>query len=404
MAAPLAIHLLGPDPRVLHGGATSPAPRGRKTWALLAYLVAADAAPSRELLAELLFADAEDPMNALSWNLSQLRRLLGPEVEVGGTAIVLRLPDDAYVDVRSLSTATWRQGLAIPDLGRDLLEGMTFPGCPIFETWLLATRRRLHGSADAVLMEAAQALLSEGSPARALPLASRLVSANPLDENAHELLIRAYAAAGDLDAAQTQLHRSVALLRKELGIEPASSLLEAATAPAPRFAVAAVRATPQTIRARLEAGTAAQDAGAADTAIDLFRQAVAEAHGLEDDRLLVRALVALGSALVHGVRGRDGEGAAYLHEASAWRTTWTIPKPPPRRTGSWDTWSCSADATNGRSAGWRPQSPWLTRTRSSKRGRSPCRASPRPTRGGMTTQRRSSTSLCASRSGTVSSR
>jgi DNA-binding SARP family transcriptional activator len=77
MERSLAIHLLG-APHVTSGSDRQPAPRGRKAWALLAYLLATDSAPSREWLADLLFSDAEDPLNALSWNLSQLRRLLAP--------------------------------------------------------------------------------------------------------------------------------------------------------------------------------------------------------------------------------------------------------------------------------------------------------------------------------------
>jgi len=77
MAEPLAIHLLGPQPHVVKAGHPQPPPRGRKAWALLAYLLTTESAPSREWLAELLFSDADDPLNALSWNLTQLRRLLG---------------------------------------------------------------------------------------------------------------------------------------------------------------------------------------------------------------------------------------------------------------------------------------------------------------------------------------
>src|SRR5688572_11656666 len=74
VAGPLSIHLLG-TPRVTRGQHQRPAPRGRKAWALLAYILATDSTPSREWLAALLFSDADDPLNALSWSLSQLRRL-----------------------------------------------------------------------------------------------------------------------------------------------------------------------------------------------------------------------------------------------------------------------------------------------------------------------------------------
>jgi tetratricopeptide (TPR) repeat protein len=57
------------------------------------------------------------------------------------------------------------------------------------------------------------------------------------------------------------------------------------------------------------------DAGAFDAAIASLRQATVEAHDAGDPELEARTLVAVGSALVHGVRGRDGEGAQVLHEA-----------------------------------------------------------------------------------------
>jgi DNA-binding SARP family transcriptional activator len=72
----LAIHLLG-RPRVERGGVAVPAPRGHKAWGVLAYLLLADRPPSRDELASLLFAEADDPQAALRWNLSALRRLLG---------------------------------------------------------------------------------------------------------------------------------------------------------------------------------------------------------------------------------------------------------------------------------------------------------------------------------------
>jgi len=85
MAEPLAIHLLGPQPQVVEAGRQQPPPRGRKVWALLAYLLTTESAPSRQWLAWLLFSDAGDPLNALSWNMTQLRRLLGPSRLLGAT-------------------------------------------------------------------------------------------------------------------------------------------------------------------------------------------------------------------------------------------------------------------------------------------------------------------------------
>lgn len=315
MAEPLAVHLLGPRPQVVRAGYAQPPPRGRKVWALLAYLLTTESAPSREWLAELLFADADDPLNALSWNLTQLRRLLGDESSVAGEPVLLRLPPGTFVDVHALTAGTWVQAIGIPGLGRELLEGMAFPGCPGFEAWLLASRRHLAGAAEDVLMEAARSKLSAGDGARAVEFASRIVAGNPLDENAQELLIRAYAASGDHAAAKIQRDACVALFRRELGTEPGVAVLRAADPERQQRAFPDRPATRAATAARLEAGLGALDAGATDAAIDLLRQAVAEAHEAGDGPFQVRTLLALGTALVHSVRGRDGEGAGVLLEA-----------------------------------------------------------------------------------------
>ena len=315
MATALAIHLLGPQPHVVRAGVPQPPPRGRKAWALLAYLLTTESASSRHWLAQLLFADADDPLNALSWNLTQIRRLLGDGASIAGDPVVLRLPHGSFVDVHALTAGTWVQAIDIPDLGRELLEGKSLPACPGFEAWLLATRRRIAGAAEGVLREAARARLSAGDGVRAMELASRLVAANPLDEDAQELLIRAYVAMGDRAAAGTQRDACVAVFRRELGSEPGIALLQAADQEPPPRAFPDRPPSRATTLARLEAGLGALDAGAAEVAISAFRQAVTEAHEVEDGPLQVRALIALGSALVHTLRGRDGEGAGLLLEA-----------------------------------------------------------------------------------------
>lgn len=315
MVASLEIHLLG-APVVVRDAGSQPAPRGRKAWGLLAYLLTTESAAGREWLAELLFSDAEDPLNTLSWNLSQLRRLLGPECEIGGEHVELTLPAGSFVDIHALTAGTWIQALGIPGLGRDLLESMEFPSSPAFEVWLLTERRRLSGAAEDVLREAARAKLAAGDGGRAVELAGRLVATNPLDEDAQELLIRAYVVAGNRAAAERQRDRCVELFRRHLGTDPGEAVLLAADPPSPRHQ-ARRPATRASIGVRLETGVAALDAGALDAGITALRQAVSEAHETEESDLEARALLALGSALVHGVRGRDGEGAGILHEAIA---------------------------------------------------------------------------------------
>ena len=79
---PIAVHLLGP-PLLIRDEVVYATPRGRKVWALLAYLALSHGSPSRQQLIDLLFTDAEDPAGALRWNLSELRRLLGDRTPSG---------------------------------------------------------------------------------------------------------------------------------------------------------------------------------------------------------------------------------------------------------------------------------------------------------------------------------
>ena len=81
------IRLLGP-PRIESAGTAPRQPRGRKAWAVLAYLALQPGGTGRARTAALLFPDAEDPLGALRWNLSELRRTLGAD-SVGGDPLRL---------------------------------------------------------------------------------------------------------------------------------------------------------------------------------------------------------------------------------------------------------------------------------------------------------------------------
>ena len=310
----LAIHLLGP-PRVERDGHALPAPRGYKVWGLLAYLIRGDVGASRQHLAALLFEDAEDPLAALRWNLSELRRLLGI-AGLRGDALALSLGPAATVDVEVVTLGTWAEALCVPGLGRELLEGMSFARSPSFDVWLATERRHLQATAEAVLREAALARLAAGAATEAADLAGRLVRQNPLDENFQALLVRSLAAAGDGVGAARQVAACRELFQRELGVSPGATL-DAAM----RTATATPTARPATGRAaaiaQIDAGEAAIGAGALDAGLQCLRRAIVEADAIGDAVLRARARVALGGALVHAARGRDEEGATALHEALA---------------------------------------------------------------------------------------
>src|SRR6266487_204815 len=192
----LAIHLLG-KPKIERDGVRADAPKGRKPWALLAYLLCSTGAMPRERLTALLFSDADDPLGALRWNLAELRRLLGDPTILRGDPLQLCLPPGSFVDVWALASGAWMDASQVPGLGCDLLAGMNFPTSAAFEAWLLSERRHVKASAHAALREAVTASLAAGQTRAAI------------------------------DMARRQLTACVALFRRELGTEPGPAVRSA---------------------------------------------------------------------------------------------------------------------------------------------------------------------------------
>lgn len=299
-------------PRVEHGGKPTDPPKGKKAWGLLAYLLLSQGPHTRAHVAALLFANADDPLGALRWNLAQLRRTLALPESLRGAQLDLTVAPDALFDVHVLLSGSWSEAVRLPTLGRDLLEGMDFSSDPAFEMWLMLERERVRSVTRGVLREAAAACLGTGRPELAADLASRAIAIDPFDEAGHEMLIRAFVAAGLRDEAADALERCTKLFRKELGCEPGAAIKEALIEIRPRTRpVLGVTSA----RAQLELGRSAIKAGAVDTGIDSLRTAVGAAEGSADEVLLAESLLALASALIHSVRGRDGEASTLLHHA-----------------------------------------------------------------------------------------
>lgn len=308
----LTIRLLGP-PAILRDGRPVRSPRGRKAWAVLGYALLAERAPSRKHLAELLFADADDPLRALRWTLAELRRALGLPGVFRGDPIAMTLGEDAVVDV-DLLTGEHADERPLLDVVGELLEGLCLTNNLEFESWLSMERHRISAMVEAQLRRSAVALLATGRAADAIAYASRAVARNPLDEGNHELLVRSLATSGDRSAALRQVAVCEDILRRELGIEASAALREASTSGSDSTMVPPLHGR-AAAASQLEAGRAAIAAGAVDAGLQCLRRAVAEAGRCRDAPLRARALAALGSALVHAARGRDEEGTVVLHEA-----------------------------------------------------------------------------------------
>ena len=307
----LSIRLLG-RPSIERSDGAAYRLRSRKSWALLAYLLLSEVAPTRSQLVGLLFSEADDPLRALRWSLAEIRRGLGEGASLGGDPVVLRLPEGAVVDVAVLTRSAWADAIEVVGLDAELLDGVAPRGAPTYESWLLSERRRLAAAAESVLHEAAVGLLARGALDRARGFAVRAAAMSPLDENHQALLIRLYRLAGADTAAEEQYAAWAELLDTELGVAPGSAV-EAAMRERPRERVGVP--TDASIEAAIEAGTAAIGAGAIEPGIASLRSAVRLADAGRAVRLRVRSRQVLAEALIHSLRGLDEEGLAHLHEA-----------------------------------------------------------------------------------------
>lgn len=306
-----AIHLLG-SPSVERASGDAYRVRSRKSWALLAYLLLSDRPPTRSELATLLYSEADDPLRALRWNLSELRRALGEGSCLEGDPVVLELAPGSVVDVHMVMRGSWSDAIRLPGLGSDLLEGFVVRGAATFATWLLSAQRRIAAAGEAILHEAAVASSARDRFTEAIGFAVRATGMSPLDENHHALLIRLYRLSGDLDSAQRQYETCVELFRDELDITPGSAV-QTAVHVAPRDSP--LVADPASVKAILEAGTAAIAAGAVQPGLESLRTAVGLSDRGHAPGIRLNSRLLLAEALIHSLGGLDEEGLASLHEA-----------------------------------------------------------------------------------------
>jgi DNA-binding SARP family transcriptional activator len=311
-AVALEIRLLGIPSITIGGDAVRP--RGNKVWGLLAYLLMCKVPATRSHLSDLLFAQADDPIRALRWNLTELRHVLGSDSISTGDLVAVTLPPGANVDISLLTSSTWSPASNVEDLGRDLLEGISFSECPAFEAWLTNQRRHLSACAADVMREATAAGLAAGETDAAIDTAVRLVAMDPLDEGSQALLIQSYAIAGDAAAATRQLEACRKLLQSELGVEPSDQVIAAVHA-SPATVVRTPATGRHSVRAQLDAGRAAVGAGALVAGLECLRRAAAESHSIGDLELALESMLALGSTLAHAGVDRHPEAASALHAA-----------------------------------------------------------------------------------------
>lgn len=200
----------------------------RKTRALLAYLAAnADKPQPRERLMALLWSDRGEQQARQSLNqaLKSIRRLSEKEsaalLESDSEQVTLH--GEALESDISRFRALANNDPAAADLYEGpFLDGLSVPA-PAFDEWLRSTRSELHDCACEVLGKAAEAAAATGELKAAIDFVKRLLSLDPLREDAHRHLMRLLRDNGDRAAALRQYQICAELLDKELQVEPDAS-------------------------------------------------------------------------------------------------------------------------------------------------------------------------------------
>ncbi|MFP3459735.1 SARP family transcriptional regulator [Arthrobacter globiformis] len=306
------IRLLGP-PAIESTDSAPPQPRGRKAWAVLAYLALQPDGAGRSRLATLLFPDAADPLGALRWNLSELRRTL-TGVTLDGDPLRLALRPPWRCDAVELVGAG---AIPRPDphsLNGQLLEGLSFTDCPVFDSWLADQRYRLENCAQSLLYESSVSALASGDPREAADLATRALQRDPFHTDCNAVLVRALVAIGEHRHAREHVTKCANLYRDELGLPLPPEIRTALSGAAPE-ADPGIPATVATVRSYLDAGGASLSAGAVDRGLDQLRLAVVLAQRTPVRHLLAESLVTLAGAMIHQAGGRGAEVADFLHRA-----------------------------------------------------------------------------------------
>jgi DNA-binding SARP family transcriptional activator len=227
--------------------------RMQKAAALLAYLAYhRGRSHPREVLIELLWPECEVDVarHRLSVALSLLRQQLEPSGVAGGLVLVADHfsvglhPDAVTTDVAEFEAALKRAGEpgAAAERTRCLTEavelyrGALLPG--YYEGWILSEQQRLEELYFGAVRQLIECWEKGGEQDRALQLALRAVSVDPLREEAHRELMRLQAAAGQPSVALRQYHELQRLLKQELGEQPSDAtraLADAIKAGGPMF-------------------------------------------------------------------------------------------------------------------------------------------------------------------------
>jgi DNA-binding SARP family transcriptional activator len=223
----LRIAVLG-KPRVTRDDGSPVELGSAKATALLLYLATTGERHSRPALAGLLWGDLpeEGARANLRLALTKLRRVAEDNLQVT-RGYVAADPSSYWLDRRELEAALAggdgdleRVRAAVGLYRGDFLDDLVVRGAPEFEEWAEREREHLRRLAVTGLARLADDAAARSDPAAGVELARRMLSLDPLSEEAHRLLMRFLAQKDDRAAALAQFETCRHVLAEELGVEP----------------------------------------------------------------------------------------------------------------------------------------------------------------------------------------
>lgn len=264
--------------------------QGHKTWALLALLVLEGGPVARRDLVARLSSEADDPLAATRWTLSQVRRALAPDARIVEESAGLTLEGDVHVDARDLLNGVWDDATIDGATRGDLLDGVDATASPELERWLSIQRARV-ATARVDAIRARAAALVRTDPLRALVLAERALRSAPYDEALHEVIVECHLARGDRERAATYVAATEQLYRGDLGLAAPARLRAAIERPS-----AMVPQHPEVrpdveARALMDIATSRLAAGAWSEARDITVRAISAAAANGDRHGEVRGII-----------------------------------------------------------------------------------------------------------------
>lgn len=226
----LRISLLGMPQLYLGNVDLSKVITGR-TLALLSYLVVTNRPQTRSVLADLLWTDTSElqARKNLRYVLYDLRRATGDHLLTSYQTVSLNSNHHHWLDVKIFSTyLESEQPTASVELLEDVLNlyqaeflaGFYIQNAPIFETWLLTQRQKLHRQMIHGLQLLAQQYLTQQNYTAGIQATQRLLTLEPWNEDAHRQQMQLLAYDGQHSAALAQYESCRQALAEEYNAEP----------------------------------------------------------------------------------------------------------------------------------------------------------------------------------------